>query len=344
LPTLHGLGLRVCTASGCGLLCGRPSRAGAFPGAGRAPPSPIGHDERHAASARDTLVKVHLVDGTYELFRHFFAVPSHVTAGGEEIGATRGVLGSVLGLLGDATHVGVATDHVIESWRNDRWPTYKTGAGVDPVLKAQFPLLEDALGALGVVVWPMVEWEADDALGSAAKVAAADPAVEQVIICTPDKDLGQCVTGTRVVQLDRRKRQVLDADGVRAKFGVAPASIPDYLALVGDSADGFPGLPGWGAKSAAAVLARYETIEAIPPLGHQWSVDVRNARTLAATLAEHRELALLFKELATLVTEPPVIGSVEELRWTGPTDEFAAMCARLDAPEMVERAERLASR
>lgn len=286
-------------------------------------------------------MKVHLVDGTYELFRHFFALPSHVTAAGEEVGAARGVVGSVLGLLGEASHVGVATDHVIESWRNALWPGYKTGAGIDATLFAQFPLLEEALASLGVVVWPMVDWEADDALASAAKVAAADAEVEQVLICTPDKDLGQCVTGTRVVQLDRRKRQVLDADGVRAKFGVPPASIPDYLALVGDAADGFPGLPGWGAKSAAAVLAKYGTIEAVPALGHRWEVDVRSAKTLAATLDDQRELALLFKRIATLVTDPPVIASVAELRWAGPRPDFPDMCRRLEAPEMAERAERM---
>ncbi len=183
-------------------------------------------------------MKVHLVDGTYELFRHHFALPSHVTGAGEEVAATRGVLGSMLTLLGDATHVGVATDHVIESWRNDRWPGYKTGAGVDPTLRSQFPILEEALTAMGMVVWPMVQWEADDAMASAAKVAAADPAVDQVVICTPDKDLGQCVIGARVVQMDRRRRQILDEDAIRAKFGVGPRSIPDYLALVGDSADG----------------------------------------------------------------------------------------------------------
>ncbi|MCU4186162.1 flap endonuclease [Acidiferrimicrobium sp. IK] len=288
-------------------------------------------------------MKVHLVDGTYELFRHFFALPSHRTAAGEEVAATRGVLGSVLGLLGEATHIGVATDHVIESWRNERWPGYKTGAGVDPSLVAQFPLLEDVLSALGVVVWPMVEWEADDALASAAKVAAADPVVDQVLICTPDKDLGQCVTGTRVVQLDRRRRQVLDADGIRAKFGVDPKSIPDYLALVGDSADGFPGLPGWGAKSSATVLARFGTLEEIPARGQDWHLNVRNAGVLAATLAERRDLALLFKELATLVTDPPVIAGVAELRWEGPESGFGALCERIDAPEMLQRAERLAA-
>ncbi len=287
-------------------------------------------------------VKVHLVDGTYELFRHFFAIPSHVTAAGEEVAATRGVLGSMLALLGDATHVGVATDHVIESWRNDRWPGYKTSAGVAPALSAQFPLLEEALEAMGIVVWPMVDWEADDALASAAKVAAVDATVDQVIICTPDKDLGQCVTGTRVVQLDRRRRQILDEDGIRAKFGVAPGSIPDYLALVGDSADGFPGLPGWGAKTAATVLARFGTIERVPARGSDWRLDVRNAGKLAMTLVDQRALAFLFKELATLITDPPVMAGVEPLRWSGPTSGFARVCRRLDAPELLERAELLA--
>lgn len=281
------------------------------------------------------------MDGTYELFRHFYAVPSHLSPERGEVGAVSAVLGSVLGLLADATHVGVATDHVIESWRNARWAGYKDGSGIDPTLRSQFDLLEDALVAMGVVVWPMVEWEADDALASAAAVAAAEDAVEQVIICTPDKDLGQCVRGSRVVQLDRRKRQVLDAAGIRAKFGVPPESIPDWLALVGDSADGFPGLPGWGAKSAAAVLARYLTLEAIPAHGHQWDVDVRSARTLAATLADHRDLALLFRELATLVTEPPVLADVAQLRWSGPTDRFAELCRELGADDLAGRAARL---
>jgi 5'-3' exonuclease len=290
-------------------------------------------------------VKVHLVDGTYELFRHFFGAPSHVTATGLEVAAVRGVVGSMLGLLGEgATHVGVATDHVIESFRNQLWPGYKTGEGTDPVLLAQFGLLEEALAALGLVVWPMVEREADDALGSAALVAAADDRVTQVVICTPDKDLGQCVVGDRVVQLDRRKQVVLDEAGVKAKFGVPPASIPDYLALVGDSADGFPGLKGWGAKTAAAVLARYGTIEAIPDAPGQWDVAVRSVPALAATLAEQRDLARRFKELATLRTDPPVIAGVDELRWTGPTPEFSRICAEIDAPQYPGRAAGLMGR
>ncbi len=291
-------------------------------------------------------VKVHLVDGTYELFRYFFALPSHQTAAGEEVSATRGVLASLLGMLAGrerATHIGVATDHVIESWRNERWPGYKTGAGIDPMLRAQFPLLEEALAAMGVVVWPMVEREADDALASAAAIAAADPGVDQVVICTPDKDLGQCVMGNRVVQLDRRHSTTMGEDGIRAKFGVSPGSIPDWLALVGDSADGFPGLPGWGPKSAATVLARYGTIEAVPVLGARWDVEVRGAQKLAATLADQRDLALLFRELATLVLDPPVVASVDELRWAGPRPDFAAMCRRLEAPDLVDRAERVAS-
>ena len=289
-------------------------------------------------------LQVHLVDGTYELFRHFYAVPSRVNDDGEEIGAVRGVVSSMLALLGDgATHVGVATDHVIESWRNDLWATYKDGTGVDPVLKAQFPILEDALRALGLTVWAMVEDEADDALGAAAQVAAADERVEQVLVCTPDKDLGQ-VVGGKIVQYDRRKGGTLiDADGIRAKFGVDPESIPDYLALVGDSADGFPGIPGWGAKSAATVLAHYKHLDAIPAAAGQWEVSVRNSPTLASRLAGDLETALLFRRLATLNCDCAV-GSVDEWHWAGPTPEFAAMCERLDAPDYVRRATALAAR
>jgi 5'-3' exonuclease len=285
-------------------------------------------------------VETHLVDGTYELFRHFYAVPPRQLADGTEVAATVGVIGSIIGMLeGGATHIGVATDHVIESFRNDLWPGYKTGEGIDPALGSQFGLLEEGLRALGVTVWAMVEQEADDALAAAAVVAAADPRVDRVLICTPDKDLAQCVRGTRVVRLDRRKREVMDESGVVAKFGVGPASVPDWLALVGDSADGFPGLPGWGPKAATALLARYGTIEEIPASG--WDVTVRSAPTLAATLVEQRNAALLFKLLATLRTDAAV-GDVDAWRWTGPTDEFKAMCARLDAAELYERAEALA--
>jgi 5'-3' exonuclease len=267
-----------------------------------------------------------------------------VNRAGREVAAVRGVLSSVLALLGDgATHVGVATDHVIESFRNEMWPGYKTSAGVDPLLLGQFGLLEEALDAMGVAVWPMVSLEADDALASAAAVAAADDQVSRVVICTPDKDLGQCVVGTRVVQMDRRKGVVIDEDGVRAKFGVGPASIPDYLALVGDSADGFPGLPGWGAKTTAAVLARYEHLEAIPDAPGQWDVPVRGVPGLAVTLAAQRDLALLFRDLATLRTSPPVFEAVEELRWTGPRATFGGLAEmELESPALIERTEALA--
>jgi 5'-3' exonuclease len=291
------------------------------------------------------VMKVHLIDGTYELFRHFYGAPPHRNGAGQEVAAVRGVVGSVLQLLGEgATHVGVATDHVIESFRNDLWPGYKTGDGVDPDLKQQFEPLEDALTALGVFVWPMVELEADDALASAAAVAREDPAAEQVLICTPDKDLGQCVRGDRVVQLDRRKNVIVDEDGVIAKFGIGPASIPDYLALVGDSADGFPGLPGWGAKSAAAVLARWVHVETIPVAPADWQVTVRGAAKLAASLQEHRQEATLFKELATLRVDRSLLRNLDDLRWVGPTDEFDTTCVQLDAPTLARRAEALAER
>jgi 5'-3' exonuclease len=289
-------------------------------------------------------VKAYLIDGTYELFRYHFAVPSEVRASGTKGAATRGVLGSMLGMLEEGvTHIGVATDHVIESFRNDLYPGYKTGAGIDPDLKAQFPVIEAALQAMGVVVWPMVDLEADDGLASAAVTLAEDPAVEQVVICTPDKDLGQCVVGDRVVQLDRRKGVTLDEAGVTAKFGVPPTSIPDYLALVGDSADGFPGLKGWGAKAAAAVLKHYRHIEDIPRLAERWAVDVRGARTLANCLADHYDEALLFKELATLRIDRDLCTTVEELRWTGPADPdaFAQTCEHLGAPGLPPRVERL---
>jgi 5'-3' exonuclease len=289
-------------------------------------------------------MKVHLVDGTYELFRHFFGAPPHRNAAGHEVAAVRGVIGSVLQLLAEgASHVGVATDHVIESFRNDMWPGYKTGDGVDPVLWSQAWPLEEALAALGVLVWPMVDLEADDALASAAAVAGDDPEVDQVVICTPDKDLGQCVRDGRVVQLDRRRNVVIDEDGVVAKFGVGPASIPDYLALVGDSADGFPGLAGWGAKSASAVLGRWRHLEDIPGDPGDWEVNVRSAAKLAAVLAQQHDDALLFKDLATLRVDRSLLGRVEDLCWRGPGSDFARVCADLDAPGLVRRAEALAA-
>jgi 5'-3' exonuclease len=289
-------------------------------------------------------MRVFLVDGTYELFRHYYGVPPHRTAEGAEVGATRGVLWSVLRLLEQGvTHVGVATDHVIESFRNDLWAGYKSSAGLDPRLLGQFGLVEVALEAMGVVVWPMVEVEADDALASAAAVAADDPRVEQVVICTPDKDLGQCVRGARVVQLDRRRQAVYDEAAVAAKFGVGPASIPDYLALVGDSADGYPGLPGWGARSAATVLAHYGTIERVPDAPGQWAVAVRNRPALAATLRELRPLAMLFKGLATLRVDRSLLADAAALRWTGPTSLFADVCERIDARPLAARAARAAA-
>jgi 5'-3' exonuclease len=289
-------------------------------------------------------VQVHLVDGTYELFRHYFAVPTHTNRDGQEVAAARAVVGSLLGLLEEgATHVGVATDHVIESFRNELYPGYKTGAGIEADLLSQFPLLEEALGAAGFRVWPMVEYEADDALGSAAALAAADPRVSQVLICTPDKDLAQCVSGERVIQLDRRKRSVSDAAGVQAKFGVPADSIPDYLALVGDSADGFPGLPGWGAKSAAAVLSRYRHLEQIPVSASDWDVKVRGAARLAETLERERENALLFRRIATVVCDVPGLGDVDDWRWCGPRADFEELCDYLETPRYPPRAERLAA-
>lgn len=289
-------------------------------------------------------MRVHLVDGTYELFRYHFALPSHVTADGREVAATRGVVGSCLSLLEDgATHVGVATDHVIESFRNDLWPGYKDGSGVEPELKQQFPLVEEALEAAGFTVFPMVEFEADDALAAAAQVAAADDRVEQVLICTPDKDLGQCVTEDgKVVQLDRRKGVVYDADGVREKFGVGPGSIPDYLALVGDSADGFPGLPGWGAKSASTVLAHYGKLEDVPHAPGQWEVSVRGAAKLAGALHNGFEEALLFRTIATTQVDAPTVDSVDELEWTGPQAGFLELARSIDAEGLAERAMKLA--
>ncbi len=283
-------------------------------------------------------MQVHLIDGTYELFRHFYAWPSVRDADGHEVGAVKGVLASVLGMTKDgATHIGVATDHVIESFRNDLWPGYKTGEGIDPDLRAQFPLLEEALAALGIVVWPMVEYEADDALASAAELAAQDDRVEKVLICTPDKDLAQCVRETRVVQLDRRKRIERGEAGVIAKFGVPPASIPDYLALVGDAADGYPGLRGWGAKSAAAVLAKFAKFESIPTDSRDWQVAVANPRGLNEVLRTHWNRALLFRDLATLRRDLPLFTSVDELRWRGPTQEFEAIGRRLDAAKVIKK-------
>ncbi len=284
-------------------------------------------------------MNVYLIDGTYELFRHFYAVPSASDVNGQEIGAVRGVLTSVLSMIErGATHLGVATDHVVESFRNALYPGYKTSEGVPQELLSQFPILEEALETMGVTVWPMVYYEADDALASAAGKAANDATVDQVLICTPDKDLSQCVVGTRVVQLDRRRDIVRDESGVIAKFGVKPQSIPDYLAVVGDSADGFPGLPGWGAKAAALVLSQYPHLENIPRDFREWHPSIRKARLLSESLFGAWNDAVLFRTLATLRLDVPVFDTVEDLRWKGPRPNFAEYCQRMKSPELLRRA------
>jgi 5'-3' exonuclease len=289
-------------------------------------------------------VFVHLVDGTYELFRHYFAVPGRLDSEGQEVGAVVGVMESMLRMLEEgATHLGVATDHVIESFRNEMWAGYKDGSAIEPALRGQFEPLEGALAALGVAVWAMVEVEADDALAAAARAAAVEPEVERVLICTPDKDLAQCVVDDRVVQFDRRANAVRNDAGVRERFGVEPESIPDYLALVGDSADGFPGIPGWGAKSTATVLGHYRHLESIPPDASDWEVEVRGAARLASALSEGWEDALLFRDLATLRDEPAPFASVEEIRWRGPRPEFAEWTARLGVQAFINRVESLAA-
>ena len=282
---------------------------------------------------------IYLIDGTYELFRYFYAMPSAKDAGGQEIGAVRGVLGSVLSMIeGGATHVGVATDHVIESFRNDLYLGYKTSEGVDPALLSQFPILEEALQSMGVLVWPMVKFEADDALASAAAKAAQDDRARQVIICTPDKDLSQCVVGSRVVQMDRQRNTLHDEAGVIAKFGIKPSSIPDYLAVVGDSADGYPGIAGWGSKSAAAVFSQYPHLEDIPRDWRHWDPIIRRARPLAESLFVGWEDAQLFRTLATLRVDVPVFTSIDDLLWRGPTEGFKRTCERLKAPDLLRRA------
>ncbi|MEZ5340705.1 MAG: 5'-3' exonuclease H3TH domain-containing protein [Acidimicrobiales bacterium] len=288
---------------------------------------------------------VHLVDGTYELFRQFFGRPGHVNAAGKEIGAARAVLRNTLTMLeNDVTHLGVATDRVVESFRNELYAPYKTGEGMDPEIMAQFAPLDDGLRALGVALFSMVEYEADDAMASAAAVADADERVEKVLICTPDKDLAQSVRAGRVLQWDRRKDVIYDVDQVLEKYGVPPESIPDWLGLVGDTADGFPGLPGWGAKSAAAILRRYGHIENIPTAAGQWDITVRGGAKLAATLADNMADALLFKDLATLRIEAPTIDNVDELAWSAPTSDLPAIADFFDAPELVSRANQLAER
>jgi len=291
-------------------------------------------------------MRVHLIDGTYELFRYYFAAPSHVTSDGQEVGAVRGVLGSMIQLLEQgATHVGIATDHVIESFRNDLWADYKDGSEIEEGIRSQFQLLEDVLASAGFTVWPMVEFEADDALGAAANKYADDSRVDEIMICTPDKDLAQCVSDARsIVQFDRRKEVRYDEDGVREKFGVDPRSIPDYLALVGDSADGFPGLSGWGAKSTSAVLSRYGKLEDIPLAAGQWDITVRGGAKLAQTFADNRDLAILFRRIATIELDAPVDDNVSTLEWTGPREDFAELANSIDAERHLARIERLLKR
>jgi 5'-3' exonuclease len=281
---------------------------------------------------------VHLIDGTYELFRHFFAVPPQADVNGQEIGAVRGVLTSVLSMIErGATHLGVATDHVVESFRYGLYPGYKTSEGVPRELLSQFPVLEEALEAMGAVVWPMVYYEADDALASAAGKAAKDDRVRRVLICTPDKDLSQCVVGTRVVQLDRRRDILRDEAGVAAKFGVKPQSMPDYLAVVGDRADGFPGLPGWGLKAAALTLSQYPHLEDIPKDWRVWHPSIRKARLLSESLFNAWNDALLFRTLATLRLDVPVFDTVEDLRWKGPRPNFEEKCRQMKSSDLFGR-------
>lgn len=290
-------------------------------------------------------MKVHLVDGTYELFRHYFAVPHSTDATGQEIAAVRGVLSSVLSMLSKGTtHLAVATDHVIESFRNDLYPYYKTGEGIAPDLFSQFPIIEDALESMGVVVWRMVEFEADDALASGAARAAEDSRVEQVVICTPDKDLAQSVVGDRVVQLDRRREILRNEAGIIEKFGVRPASIPDFLALVGDTADGYPGIPGWGAKAAASVLLLYNHFEKIPKNPDQWDKTIRNSKKLAGILFDSWDEAILYRTLATLKTDIQLFDNVDHLRWLGPKSDFEPLCTRLRSPDLFKRATALAAK
>jgi len=285
-------------------------------------------------------MKVHLIDGTYELFRSWFGAPGAKSPNGQEVGATRGFLRSIAAMLRDdeVTHVGCAFDHTIESFRNDLFEGYKTGEGLEPELFAQFPLVERASRALGLVTWPMIDFEADDALAAAAAKFRDAPGVEQVVICSPDKDLCQCVRGNEVVTLDRRKDIVLDEEGVGEKFGVSPESIPDYLALVGDAADGIPGIARWGAKSASLVLAKLMHIENISDDHEEWGVKVRGGATLAHNLSEQRDDAMLYRTLATLRTDVPIDESLEDLRWTGPDrPALEALCGELGERTLLDR-------
>jgi len=287
-------------------------------------------------------MEVYLIDGTYELFRHYYAVPSQKDVNNQEVGAVRGVLNSVLSLIeSGVTHIGVATDRVIESFRNDLYPHYKTGEGIDPELGSQFPILEEGLEAMGVKLWPMVEFEADDALAAAAHKSATEPGVDRVVICTPDKDLSQCVVGKSIVQLDRRKNIFRDEEGVVEKFGVLPKSIPDYLALVGDTADGYSGLPGWGAKAASSILSQYRHLEDIPKESSLWQTSIRNSTKLAQTLFSNWDDAILFRKLATLRIDVAVFESLDELKWNRATTHFASFCERIKAQTTLRKLEKI---
>ena len=288
-------------------------------------------------------MRIHLIDGTYELFRHFFGAPSHINSKGQEVGAVRAVASSMLSMVNQgATHIGIATDHVITSFRNELYDGYKDGSDLDPVILGQFNLLEEVLDSLGFVIFPMVDFEADDGLGAAARKAALNPDVEQVIICTPDKDLGQCLTqDEKIIQYDRRKELRITYETVIEKFGVAPESIPDYLGLVGDTADGFPGIKGWGAKSSATLLSHYHHIENIPNDHMEWAMQVRSSQKLSETLNTDYELALLFKLIATIDYEAPTFEKVSELKWNGPKDNYENILKSIDGDRILQRLDKM---
>ena len=288
-------------------------------------------------------MRIHLIDGTYELFRHFFGAPPHINSKGQEVGAVRAVASSMLSMVNQgATHIGIATDHVITSFRNELYDGYKDGSDLDPVILGQFNLLEEVLDSLGFMIFPMVDFEADDGLGAAARKAALNPDVEQVIICTPDKDLGQCLTqDEKIIQYDRRKELLITYETVIEKFGVAPESVPDYLGLVGDTADGFPGIKGWGAKSSATLLSHYHHIENIPNDHMEWAMQVRSSQKLSETLNTDYELALLFKLIATIDYEAPTFEKVSELKWNGPKDNYENILKSIDGDRILQRLDKM---
>ncbi len=293
--------------------------------------------------SQNSSMRIHLIDGTYELFRHFFGAPSHINSKGQEVGAVRAVASSMLSMVNQgATHIGIATDHVITSFRNELYDGYKDGSDLDPVILGQFNLLEEVLDSLGFMIFPMVDFEADDGLGAAARKAALNPDVEQVIICTPDKDLGQCLTqDEKIIQYDRRKELRITYETVIEKFGVTPESIPDYLGLVGDTADGFPGIKGWGAKSSATLLSHYHHIENIPNDHMEWAMQVRSSQKLSESLNTDYELALLFKLIATIDYEAPTFETVSELKWNGPKDNYENILKSIDGDRILQRLDKM---